>query len=156
MQRILKVPTILLAYWSSASTKANVTLFKENMAKEQKYQPNVGMCKGRDKTINQSVKYATTVRTWSLLARSSQLIKCRDAVEMHIEYEDSKLTWTAYLDFFWERGAEQHCLPGTWRRHVHLLNNSPNLRFKTHIKHSICLIKGKISDRLQRYSCPLQ
>lgn len=53
----------------------------------------------------------------------------------------------AYLDFLGEGGTEHHGLASSFSGHGVLLHNTSDLRFKTHIKHSVCLIKDQITKK---------
>uniref|UniRef100_A0A2P2K975 Uncharacterized protein MANES_03G080100 n=1 Tax=Rhizophora mucronata TaxID=61149 RepID=A0A2P2K975_RHIMU len=57
---------------------------------------------------------------------------------VHLHRIKKKIT-CYFPDFFWPSCSIHKCL-SSWR---HLIHNLTDLRFKTHIKHSICLIKYK-------------
>nr|GMD46346.1 ATP-dependent RNA helicase [Ipomoea batatas] len=52
----------------------------------------------------------------------------------------------ANLDLPRKCGTKKHSLPFTRWGHIHLLHYPSDLRLKPHIQHSICLIKGQISN----------
>lgn len=54
-----------------------------------------------------------------------------------------------HLDIAGERSRKHECLAGIGARHVLALHNTSNLRLKTHIKHTISLVKDKVLDSLQ-------
>ena len=50
-----------------------------------------------------------------------------------------------YLDFFGESGAKHKRLPFSSDWHIILFNNSSDLRFETHVQHTISFVQDKIS-----------
>lgn len=61
--------------------------------------------------------------------------------------------WCTDLYFLGESGREHESLTCASRGHVILLNYTPNLRLKTHVQHSVCLVQNQEStDRVSYVS----
>lgn len=53
---------------------------------------------------------------------------------------------SAHLNLLREGGTKHHCLTQPFRRHGVLLNNTTNLRLKTHIQHSVGFIQHQVTN----------
>jgi len=58
---------------------------------------------------------------------------------------------SAYLNFLWECSTEHESLPRAGRRHCILLHNTPDLRLKAHVQHTISFVQHQIT--VQQHMC---
>ena len=69
------------------------------------------------------------------------------------------ITYTCTLlltdsNFSWKGGREHDCLSIPHWRHAALLNDSPDLRLKSHVQHPVSLIQNHISTvEVREYKC---
>ena len=56
------------------------------------------------------------------------------------------LVFISHLDFLREGGREHESLPVSCLGHIILLYDTANLRFKSHVQHTVSLVQDQVSE----------